>query len=337
MPDSPFRNLMPLLQLKQQREQNEQALSLHKLSNEIATYKSQMTALQGMKEDRQKTLDDLQKERADRLGKLQALSVVFEKIKKDQDDNSVGGDSFKIGGITLDRYSKEFNSIEQQIESTKADMEKMEVLTNYFNKGQQTSLENYNTILGADKKLTDDDFGTALKLYKENHPEEIDEKTGKLKEEQAVKRGISQALIEREDQLSNIDYKKALKGQANRVARGTKEADPLKVKRDFFKDSLDNNRAELGKLIDNKGMLLDKERVGDLKEQQQYLEYGYEKLSHGEDVGTFEDYTMGNLADFLEQTYDFQKKMYGKATADMFMRSSFSSELFKLKQYREKK
>jgi len=305
MPDSPFRNLMPLLQLKQQREQNEQALSLHKLSNEIETYKSQMTALQGMKEDRQTKLDGLQEERADRLEKLQVLGVAFERIKKDKEINDVGGDSFKIGGITLDRYSKEFNSIEKEIESTKADMEKMEVLTNYFNKGQQTSLENYNTILGADKKLTDDDFGTALKLYKENHPEEIDEKTGKLKEEQAVKRGISQALIEREDQLSNIDYKKALKGQANRVARGTKEADPIKAKISFFENEEDNTRLELGTVMDKKGVIQgeNKSRFTELKAKQQWITEAKSNLLQGKDyTTTFEEFRLNNLYfDFINQ------------------------------------
>ena len=337
MPDA-FKNLMPLLQLKQQREQNEQALSLKKLSNEIETYTSQMEALQGMKKDRQTKLDGLQEERADRLEKLQVLGVAFEKIQNAQTTTNVGGDSFKIGGITLDRYSKEFNSIEQEIKSTKADMEKMEILTNYFNKGQQTSLENYNTILGADKKLTDDDFGRALTLYAENHPEDIDEKTGKLKDEQAIRKGISKALVEREDQLSNIDYKKALKGQADRVARGdNKETDPLKVKREFFKDSLDNNRAKLGKLIDNKGIALDENRVAELKATQGYLEYGYEKLSNGEDVGTFEDYTMDNLSTKIEEEYNFKKRAYGKEKAWMFMKSMYGKELFQLKQYRKNK
>ena len=198
MPDA-FKNLMPLLQLKQQREQNEQALSLQKLSNEIATYKSQMEALQGMKKDRQNKLDGLQEERADRLEKLQVLGVAFEKIQKGKEAEDVGGDSFKIGGITLDRYSKEFNSIEQEIKSTKADMEKMEILTNYFNKGKQIGIEQFSEIVGSNKILDDGEIENFIKGYKEATPDN----------EQAIRTGIRESLLDREKSLADVNKTRA--------------------------------------------------------------------------------------------------------------------------------
>jgi len=103
MPDSPFANLMPLLQLKQREKEQDQALSLAKLSNEIETYKSQVGALESLKKDKTAFLKDLSEGRNKKLESLQSLGVIFNKIKSEKNKVDFKGDAPEVAKTTFDR------------------------------------------------------------------------------------------------------------------------------------------------------------------------------------------------------------------------------------------
>jgi hypothetical protein len=205
---NPFENLMGYLAIRQRERSDERDMALQKIAMQIQSHQNELQRLNDLKISRTNYLSNLEVTKRDKLNKLNELRLLSNDVAKEQSRNNLGGESASLVGNTLSRIASEVESIDNNIDETKQKLNAMDKLQNAHSYGYAYGLSRFNDIVGTDRVMQSNEImGLFDKL--ENDPNYQQGLIDRGFNIDAVKVGITDAIRDRERELSEMDYRRA--------------------------------------------------------------------------------------------------------------------------------